>query len=461
MKKTKFFSLLLVVSFLTALLCPLSASALEIIDTSAAAAILAEADSGKVLYEKNADEVRAPASITKLMTVLLAVEAVERGDVQLTDQVTASELSRDDLTYDSSTQNIQPGEIMPFEELLYCALVASANEAANIIAEHVSGSREDFITLMNSRAKELGCTSTHFVNTHGLPAEGHYSTARDISKIALEAINHPLLLEISGTKSREIPATNMSDVRFIKNTNILILIDNNSSLYYKPATGLKTGYTEAAGYCLAASAEKDGIRMVCVVLGAGIETADDGTNVPQSFAEAKKIFEWGYESYAYISIINGGELIKEVPVALGDGADSVIARVETGITAFLPVDIAQEDFERKVTIFSEEEGAERLEAPIKAGDVLGEIELTLKGESYGKVNLVANTNIERSEYESFKDSVDKLLTSKWLRITLLSLAVLIVFVVVFFIVYNARRLNKRRKAWNINRGRTEEDSIKK
>ncbi len=461
MKKTKFFSLLLIISLLTALLCPLSASAVESIDTSAASAILVEADSGKVLFEKNADEVRAPASITKLMTVLLAVEAIERGDVQLADEVTASDTCRDDLSYDSSTQNIQPGEIMPLEELLYCALVPSANEAANIVAEHISGSREAFIDLMNSRAKELGCTSTNFKNAHGLPAEGHYSTARDISLIALEAINHPLLLEISGTKSREIPATNMSDVRYIKNTNRLILIDNNSSLHYKPATGLKTGYTDAAGYCLAASAEKDGVRMVCIVLGCESETAEDGSTVPLTFAEAKKILEWGYDNFAYIGIINGGELIKEVPVALGDGADSVIARVETGITAFLPIDVKQEDFERKVTIFSEQEEADRLEAPVNAGDVLGEIELTLNGESYGKVNLVANTTIERSEYESFKDSVDKLLTSKWLRMTLLGLAVLILFVVVFFIVYNARRLHKRRKAWNINRGRTEEDNTRK
>ena len=171
MKKYKFFSLLLIICLFLSIFS-LSAAAIDQPFIEARAAILVNADTGEVYYEMNADTPLPPASITKVMTALLALEAIERGDIALDDMVTASNTSHNDLTLDGSSQNIVPGETMSLEGLIYCMLVSSANEACNIIGEHITdGSISTFVKLMNTRAAELGCTKTHFVNAHGLPAD--------------------------------------------------------------------------------------------------------------------------------------------------------------------------------------------------------------------------------------------------------------------------------------------------
>ena len=222
MKKYKFFSLILIICALFSIFS-LPAAAIDQPIVEARAAILVNADSGEVYYAMNADTPLPPASITKVMTALLALEAIERGDISLDDMVTASNTSHNDLTLDGSSQNIVPGETMSLEGLLYCMLVSSANEACNIIGEHVTGgSISAFIKLMNTRAAEIGCTNTHFVNSHGLPAEEQYSTARDISLISAAALKYPLFVEIVNTVYKELPATNKSDSRYLMNTNYLI-----------------------------------------------------------------------------------------------------------------------------------------------------------------------------------------------------------------------------------------------
>lgn len=266
---------------------PVSAGAAEARSRSV---ILIDAGTGAVLYEKDADARLYPASLTKIMTVLLAVAAVERGDIALSDSVTAAESMKYDLDPEGSTANIKVGETMPLEELLYCALLPSANESCNVIAEYVAGNIAAFIQRMNDRASELGCTQTSFTNAHGLEDEEHFTTARDMSLIASEAARHDLFMSLCGTATHTVPATNLSTERCLRNTNALI---NPTSYYgsdwvYDGSTGMKTGHLKAAGYCLASAAERNGVKLICLTFGA--ETSSD------CFADSTELLDWGFEN---------------------------------------------------------------------------------------------------------------------------------------------------------------------
>ena len=248
-------------------------------EISARNALLMDLDSGVVYYSRDPDARAYPASLTKILTVLLAVEAVERGEIDLKTEITAGDDCLQGMDEQSSTSGIVPGEKMTFENYLYCAMISSANEACNVIATTVSGSISAFVDRMNSRASELGCKETHFVNPHGMPDEKHYTTASDLAIITREAMQHELFVTICNTLSRTVPATNKSDTRELQNTNGLI--NPNSIMYpgyyYEPAAGVKTGHTKDAGYCLVSTALEDDMHMLCIVLGAGEGVRANGT----------------------------------------------------------------------------------------------------------------------------------------------------------------------------------------
>ena len=256
MKKTKNRAgfLLLSLLLLVSVLCPTALASDSPGEFTAPSILLMDVEYDTVLYAKNAEVVRAPASITKVMTALLVVEAVDRGDLSAEALLTASWESLADITADSSTQNIKMGEQMSVENLLYCLLCASANEAANILAEGISGSVEAFVEAMNLRAVDLGMTNTHFMNPHGLDDAGHYTTAYDIYLMTREAMRHPLFQKIVGTKSYTVPATNMAEARTFYNTNALLSNWRYTGYTYSNATGVKTGSTTEAGYCLVSAA---------------------------------------------------------------------------------------------------------------------------------------------------------------------------------------------------------------
>ena len=272
------------------------------IDTTYAAVLLGVDDNGNqtVLYEKNENERVYPASLTKVMTVLLAVEDIEAGKIALTDQVTSQSGYDYDLVSGGSSAYIMLQETMTLESLLYCAMVASANDACNVIAQYVGGTIPDFIERMNTRAQELGCTNTHFANTHGLTDENHYTTAWDFSQIVREAASHELFMTIANTVNYTVPDTNVSVARELESTNSLI--NPTNTLYpgdwgYEYAKGIKTGHTESAGYCLASSAEKDGVKLVSVVFNCDSYEQEDGTTYYGNFADTRTLFEWGFENY--------------------------------------------------------------------------------------------------------------------------------------------------------------------
>lgn len=210
--------------------------------------LLADEDSGQYYYTRNIDAKAYPASLTKIMTLLLAVEAVERGDVNLSDTVTAYDDCNADMVEGASNADIKVGETMTFEDFLYCAMISSANEACNVVAEYVCGSISAFVQRMNERAQALGCTGTHFVNPHGLPNDDHYTTAHDLYRITKEALSHELFATICNTVKHTVPATNLSDERTLSNTNGLINPESPMyrGYYYEYAKGVKTGHTDAA-----------------------------------------------------------------------------------------------------------------------------------------------------------------------------------------------------------------------
>lgn len=208
---------------------------------------------------------------------------------------------------------------------------------------------------MNARAAELGCTGTNFTNTHGLPDANHYTTAWDFSRIVREAAKHELFMTIASTINYTVPDTNVSSERVLESTNSLV--NPTNPLYpgdwgYEYAKGIKTGHTNDAGYCLASSAEKDGVKLLSVVLKSEAYQQDDGSWYYGNFADTRTLFEWGFNNFSYQDVLKSTETVTEVPVAMGADADTVTARPSTTIRAFLPNDVDLTAVERTITLLA-------------------------------------------------------------------------------------------------------------
>ena len=266
------------------LLIEQDAPAADDISVTAYAAYLMDMDTGVTLYQYKADEKNYPASTTKIMTAYLCLKYGDPKDI-----VTVKSSAFEDLSQAASTGNLVVGETMSVHRLLQSLLVVSASEAANVVAEYISGSREKFVDLMNQEAQELGCTGTHFANCHGLPNSDHYTTARDLAIIAQAAMEYEEFREIVGSAVTTLAATNVHGTQQITSTNGVLPGSSYPSYSYPYAIGIKTGHTSVAGYCLVSAADKDGRRLLCVVMGCGSRTA--------SFSQTVRLFEWGYENY--------------------------------------------------------------------------------------------------------------------------------------------------------------------
>ena len=377
MKKIKLFPIILSAILLSAALAPAALASDEAApapEIQSASAVLADGATGRVLYELNGRERRAPASLTKVMTVLLACEALERGEVSAGDMVTAGDEAAEANSHGGSTANIQPGETLSLQDLMYCAMLVSANEACDVIAVHISGSVAAFVDAMNARADELGCTGTHFANANGLDNDEHYTTAADMAIIMREAVSHELFLEISGSASYTVPATNLSAERQLSSTNGLV---NPETLvypgnYYEYARAGKTGDTAKAGLCLASLAERDGVSLVCVVLG-GVRVTNqaDGSTSFSNFTDTRSLCTWAFGNFGLREVLSTTELVASVRVNLAEDGGQAVLRPREAVSALVPnVGFDPEQLERSVVIYSESDGSE-LTAPIAAGTVFG------------------------------------------------------------------------------------------
>lgn len=395
MKKKNLLSLLLALLLLVSALSPAAyADEMTVMGkkkVKSTAALLVNMDSDKILLNQNGNDRICPASITKVMTALLVLESVEKGDVTLKEKIKAYDDCWEGLDYTSSNQNIRPGEKMKVDDLLYCLLVASANEAANILAERISGSIPSFVELMNTRAKELGCTDTNFVNPHGMPDDDHYTTCYDLYLIAKAAMSYGHFREIVKTDEYYVDKTNLSERRHFFNTNGLITNKKYPGYVYSNCIGIKTGTTDLGGYNLLAAAEKGDKTLISVVIGCQPKKDKNGTITSYTqFTESADLLQWGFDNFRTITVVDSKDAYGEVPVTLSYDADTVVVAPETSIVDELPNEITASSFKAQPTLL------ESVEAPVHKGDVLGTMTLYLDDEEYRTVNLVAVTDVNAS-----------------------------------------------------------------
>lgn len=344
--------------------------------------ILMEPESGNVLYEFNPDERTQIASVTKVMTMLLIFEALDSGKIHYDDRVSVSEHAA---SMGGSQVFLEPGEEMSVDDMLKAIAIASGNDAAVAMAEFVGGSEEAFVEMMNKKAAELGCENTRFQNCNGLDEpEDHYSSARDVAKISCELTKHPDVFKYTGTWMDSLRGGAFG----LSNTNKLLKS-------YSGATGIKTGSTSIAKYCLSASAERDGMKLIAVVLGA--------PSTAERFGSAAKLLDYGFANY---SVAKGDEIVGAIPNI----------KVQSGTADSLPVELDGnpnyivkkgnlDKIETEVNIGT------IVSAPVSAGDVVGNVVFKIDGQKIGENNITAMTDVPKIGFlQMFEKNIKKFLT---------------------------------------------------
>ncbi len=326
---------------------------------TAPSAILMDGISGEVLFEKNADEQLPPASVTKIMTLLLTMEALDAGKIKLDDTVSVSENAS---SMGGSQIWLEVGEQMTVNDLLKATAISSANDAAVALGDKVAGSETSFVALMNQRAKELGMNNTVFKNATGLDAEGHVTTARDIAIMSKELLSHPLIKQYSTVWMDSL----RDGATSLVNTNKLVR-------FYEGTTGLKTGTTDSAGYCLSASAERGGLALIAVVMGD--KTGDE------RFASARTLLDYGFANW---QVYTPKPLDKPVePVKVVNGTESTVAVESHPLKAVVIKKGQDKDIEYKVEIVPD------VQAPVAMGQTLGRVALYIGDKEIGSYPLTA------------------------------------------------------------------------
>jgi D-alanyl-D-alanine carboxypeptidase (penicillin-binding protein 5/6) len=362
--------LILMVVTLTGNTAALGAVQPERLTVEAEAAILLEPTTGEVLYEKNPDRQMHPASVTKLMVMLLTMEALNRGDLKLTDQVTASPEA---CKMGGSQIWLEPGEQMSVAELLKAVCIVSANDASYALGEHLAGSEANFVALMNRRAQQLGLKNTIYVNTTGLEPQGggsgNLTSARDMALLGREVIKYRQVFKWTSVWIDSL----RGGKSFLRNTNKLVR-------FYRGCDGLKTGYTGEAGYCLVGTANRDGVRVIAVVMKA---SSIDGRS-----RDISKLFNYGFSKYKAQIIYQGGETIGKVRIFRGADA-YVAAKVSRELAA-----IIKREADGKIT--KTVKLAPLLQAPVMSGQKVGEVRLVYQGRPCGRVDLVSAKAVKRA-----------------------------------------------------------------
>ena len=381
--------------------------------TNSESVLLMDATTGNILYSKNTSERMYPASTTKLMTAILTLE-----NCKLTDVVTVSHNAIFSIPVGYSHASLQEGEELTVEELLNVLLIPSANDAAIALAEHIAGSVENFSTMMNDKAKELGCTNTNFVNPNGVHDDNHYSTAHDLALIGQYAMKFDDIMRIAKISQYTLPTSNKYDRedRIFNATNGLI--NKNDEYYYPDATGLKTGYTDKSGYCIVATAEKNGVTLLEVVLGSN--------TIKDRYEDCIKLFDYGFDNYSNQELISENEVIETVEVS---GATKetknldIVAKSNLDILLKNNVDI--DNLDKKVEI------NENLAAPISEGSVVGKVTYTIDDKEYS-TELIAASSVTPSNFET------------------IIFRALLIFLILFLLTMILKRINRNGN----KRGRT-------
>lgn len=347
-------------------------------------AALIELNSNTMVYSQEIDRQLYPASLTKIMTTMLALEHGNLDDV-----LTVSKTAMEGLSIYGSTAGLLVGEEISLRELLYCIMVSSANEGCNVVAEYIAGSVEEFVKLMNDKAAYLGMTGTHFANTHGLHNEGHYTTVRDLATLACWAWQNMQFREFATTTRHTVPATNKSEERLLRTTNYLT--DNRvvGRYYYDKAAGIKTGFTTPAGGCLISTASDGDMTFLSVVCGCETVYDEHGDPVDMRFSESKRLLKFGLEKFSFVQVLSDTDMLDWIDVSGGE-KDRVLVRAKEDVSVPMPpnADLSQ------ITTVLNYTNTKTVAAPVEAGQVVGTVEAKYQGVTLASCELVTLTNVE-------------------------------------------------------------------
>ena len=380
------------------------------------AALLIDNKTGKILYEKSKDQKMYPASTTKIMTAILTLEHCNLDDV-----VTVSYDAAMSIPEGYSSASLQIGEELTVEQLLEVLLVHSANDAANVLAEHVGGSVESFVSMMNTKVNELGLSNTHFTNAFGMHDDNHYTTAYDLAMIMKYCIQNENFRKLSGKASCAIPATNQYGTRRYTSTNDLIV--PNSSNYYPHLTCGKTGYTSQAGDCLVSCAYQENLELICVILGG---KTVNGTST--RFSETKDLYQYGYENYTVKTLLHTNNIVTELEVKNATKDTKTLSLLaESDIDALVKSSLSEDSLTFDLNL------QEDIKAPIEQGDVLGSVNYYIDGIEY-KTDLIASHSVEKSRLFEY--------------IVKFGIAILIL-ILIHRIFFHKKKQRKKRKVYKI------------
>ncbi len=348
----------------------------DVLQIQSTSALLMEGSTGQIIYEKNKDEKLHPASITKIMTMLLIFEALNEGKISLADEVTVTEHAA---SLGGSQVYLEPGEIQTVETMLKCIAIASANDASVAMAEYIAGTEEEFIRKMNERAKELGMNNTNFVNSYGLDADEHYSSALDVAIMSKELVsNFPEIKDYSTVwMDTIIHKTKKGESEFgLTNTNRLVR-------FYDGITGLKTGSTGLAKYCLSATANRDGMDLIAVIMAA--------PSTKERFNEASKLLDYGFANCTLYKDNNADIVIAPISVVKGV-KEEVVYEVAYEFSYLCHRDTNPDDITKEIRL------KEKVIAPINQNDIVGEVVYSVNNKEIGSVNIVAAETILEAKY---------------------------------------------------------------
>ena len=428
--------LLSLVILISSLLCAFSANAAVYqpdVELYSKAYMLINLDDANypVVAQKNQDEKMYPASLTKIVTAMVTLNNV----ADLQESVTVSQAAFDILLgTGAQVAGLKVGETLTVEELLYLTMVHSACDATEVLAEYVGGTRDNFVKMMNDYAASLGCTGTNFVNPDGLHDENHYTTASDMAKISLNALENSTFVKIAETVQYRYNGMNFY------HTN-LMLRSGYVSYYYKFAKGIKTGSTEEAGYCVVTTASKDGYNYLAIVLGAPvIDYNKDGYKEKCSFIDAATLFDWAFTSLKYSTVAEKNEVIDEVPVKNGKNADSVRLVAKNDVTTIGP-----NGLDKSNIIVETKDKPESISAPVKQGDSVCTADIIYGGQVIAQVELVASQDVELSTFLKVINAV-----KGFFSLTVVKIIILVLFLCavgyVAAVINSSNRKKARRRA---------------
>ena len=419
------------VFFMCTLFCvPAQAYAPSDFEVASEAALLISLDTKDILYSKNPNKKMYPASLTKIMTAVLVIEAVPDLDKEIV-TVTADQLAQM-AGVDSTSMGLKNGEQLTARQLLYMLMLGSGNDISIILSEHIAGTGTQFVARMNQKAGELQMTGTHFANPHGLHDDNHYTTANDMYKLCRYALDRPVFNEVVNATRFHMPATNKNAARIISTGNLFI--DPSAGAYYKDARGIKVGFTNQAGRCFATTANRGGFNYVCILMGA----PEKGKTRPE-FADAKNLFNWAFKDFSYKRLILETEPLDTVKVSLCWDRDTLNVVAAKPYASLFPSKGDASTIIKQIKL-----DAGEIKAPVKKGDKLGTATLLYAGEEIGTIDLVAAETANRNEFLALISTTKMVALSPIFLAVAGAVAVVVIGLMISVAVWSRKRRRLKR-----------------